>query len=104
MALVVLVSAVLASALAVRPGIARQRVYSTSALALWLAAAALTVTVLATNPYFHRFFEARRSEGSPTFGKGGLLWASLTLALLTLPVVIVAPEEALAAVPRSMRE
>jgi phosphate transport system permease protein len=41
---------------------------------------------------------------SPTFGTGGLLWASLTLALLTLPVVIVATEEALAAVPSSMRE
>ncbi len=41
---------------------------------------------------------------SPTFGTGGLLWASLTLALLTVPVVIVASEEALAAVPRSMRE
>lgn len=41
---------------------------------------------------------------SPTFGTGGILWASLTLALLTVPVVIVATEEALAAVPRSMRE
>jgi phosphate transport system permease protein len=41
---------------------------------------------------------------NPTFGKGGLLWASATLALLTLPVVIVATEEALAAVPSSMRE
>jgi phosphate transport system permease protein len=41
---------------------------------------------------------------SPTFGTGGILWASLTLALLTLPVVIVATEEALAAVPSSMRE
>ena len=41
---------------------------------------------------------------SPTFGTGGLLWASLTLALLTVPVVIVATEEALSAVPRSMRE
>ncbi len=41
---------------------------------------------------------------SPTFGTGGVLWASLTLALLTVPVVIVATEEALAAVPRSMRE
>jgi phosphate transport system permease protein len=41
---------------------------------------------------------------NPTFGKGGILWASLTLALLTLPVVIVATEEALAAVPNSMRE
>ena len=41
---------------------------------------------------------------NPTFGKGGILWASLTLALLTVPVVIVASEEALQAVPRSMRE
>ncbi len=41
---------------------------------------------------------------TPTFGTGGLLWASLTLALLTVPVVIVATEEALSAVPRSMRE
>jgi phosphate transport system permease protein len=41
---------------------------------------------------------------APTFGTGGILWASLTLALLTVPVVIVATEEALAAVPRSMRE
>ena len=40
----------------------------------------------------------------PTFGKIGVLWASLTLALLTLPVVIVATEEALSAVPNSMRE
>jgi phosphate transport system permease protein len=47
-------------------------------------------------------FEARLPN--PTFGKGGLLWASLTLALLTLPVVIVPSEEALAAVPGSMRE
>ncbi len=41
---------------------------------------------------------------NPTYGKGGILWASLTLALLTLPVVIVATEEALSAVPGSMRE
>ena len=41
---------------------------------------------------------------TPTFGTGGILWASLTLALLTVPVVIVSSEEALAAVPRSMRE
>ena len=41
---------------------------------------------------------------TPTFGTGGILWAALTLALLTVPVVIVATEEALAAVPRSMRE
>lgn len=41
---------------------------------------------------------------NPTFGKGGLMWAAFTLALLTLPVVIVATEEAVAAVPSSMRE
>jgi phosphate transport system permease protein len=41
---------------------------------------------------------------TPTYGTGGILWASMTLALLTVPVVIVAAEEALAAVPRSMRE
>lgn len=41
---------------------------------------------------------------SPTFGTGGILWASLTLALLTVPVVIVATEEGLAAVPRIVRE
>jgi phosphate transport system permease protein len=41
---------------------------------------------------------------TPTYGTGGILWAALTLALLTVPVVIVASEEALAAVPRSMRE
>ena len=41
---------------------------------------------------------------APTYGTGGILWASLTLALLTVPVVIVAAEEALAAVPRSVRE
>ena len=41
---------------------------------------------------------------TPTFGTGGLLWASLTLSLLTVPVVIVATEEALAAVPRGIRE
>jgi phosphate transport system permease protein len=41
---------------------------------------------------------------SPTYGTGGILWASLTLALLTLPVVIVSTEEGLAAVPRATRE
>jgi phosphate transport system permease protein len=41
---------------------------------------------------------------TPTFGTPGLLWASLTLALLTLPVVIVATEEGLARIPRSVRE
>lgn len=41
---------------------------------------------------------------APTFGTPGILWASLTLALLTLPVVIVATEEGLARIPRSLRE
>jgi len=41
---------------------------------------------------------------APTYGSGGLLWASLTLALLTVPVVIVATEEGLARIPRSIRE
>lgn len=41
---------------------------------------------------------------TPTFGTGGILWASLTLALLTVPVVIVATEEGLAAIPRGLRE
>jgi len=51
------------------------------------------------------FFRASLvADNQPTFGTGGLLWAALTLALLTLPVVIVATEEALAAVPNSMRE
>ena len=41
---------------------------------------------------------------SPTFGTPGLLWASLTMALLTLPVVIVSTEEGLSRIPRSLRE
>jgi phosphate transport system permease protein len=41
---------------------------------------------------------------TPTFGTGGILWGALTLALLTVPVVIVATEEGLAAVPRAVRE
>jgi phosphate transport system permease protein len=41
---------------------------------------------------------------TPTYGTGGILWAALTLALLTVPVVIVATEEGLAAIPRGTRE
>jgi phosphate transport system permease protein len=41
---------------------------------------------------------------TPTFGTGGILWASLTLALLTLPVVVVATEEGLQAVPQAVRD
>ncbi|MGB0732157.1 MAG: phosphate ABC transporter permease PstA [Pontibacterium sp.] len=48
------------------------------------------------------FFEA--AKPAPTFGTPGLMWASLTLALLTVPVVIVATEEGLARIPRAVRE
>jgi len=41
---------------------------------------------------------------APTFGTPGLLWASLTLAILTVPVVIVSTEEGLARIPRAIRE
>lgn len=41
---------------------------------------------------------------NPTFGTGGILWASLTLALMTVPVVVVATEEGLSAVPKEYRE
>lgn len=42
--------------------------------------------------------------GVATYGKPGLIWAALTLAILTMPVVIVATEEALRAVPRDLRD
>ncbi len=41
---------------------------------------------------------------APTFGSPGILWASLTLALLTVPVVIVSTEEGLSRIPSSIRE
>lgn len=41
---------------------------------------------------------------APVFGTPGLMWASITLAVLTLPVVIVATEEGLARIPKSIRE
>jgi len=50
------------------------------------------------------FFKDRLLDNTPTFGTGGILWASLTLALMTVPVVVVATEEALASVPRGVRE
>ncbi|AMG30069.1 phosphate ABC transporter, permease protein PstA [Grimontia hollisae] len=40
---------------------------------------------------------------NPTFGTPGILWSSLTLAILTLPVVIVSTEEGLARIPTSVR-
>jgi ABC-type phosphate transport system permease subunit len=68
----------------------------------WLLSLVGLIALLAKSPFFHGFFEA--TLPNPTYGKGCLLWASCTLALLTLPVVIVATEEALAAVPNSLRE
>jgi phosphate ABC transporter permease subunit PstA len=49
-----------------------------------------------------RWFYADRLP-VPTFGSGGLLWAALTLALLTLPVVVVSVEQGLARIPASLR-
>ena len=69
---------------------------------LWIAGVLLLFLALARCPYFSGFFRDRLP--APTYGTGGLLWASLTLALMTLPVVIVATEEALAAVPQGIRE
>jgi phosphate transport system permease protein len=42
--------------------------------------------------------------GQKVYGQPALIWAALTMAVLTLPVVIVATEEALRAVPRELRE
>lgn len=42
--------------------------------------------------------------GQPTYGKPSLIWAALTLAILTLPVVVVSTEEALKSVPRELRD
>lgn len=73
-----------------------------AAFILWIGFAALAIIAVAGTPYFEGFFRA--STPNPTFGTKGLLWSALTLALLTLPVVIVATEEAISAVPRSLRE
>jgi phosphate transport system permease protein len=48
------------------------------------------------------FFQDRLP--TPTYGTGGIIWAAATLALMTVPVVIVATEESVAAVPRGARE
>lgn len=68
----------------------------------WLLCLIGLVSLVVKSPFFNGFYQA--TLPNPTFGKGCLLWASCTLALLTLPVVIVATEEALAAVPNSLRE
>ena len=68
----------------------------------WLLCLFGLICLIVKSPFFNGYYQA--TLPNPTFGKGCLLWASCTLALLTLPVVIVATEEALAAVPNSIRE
>jgi len=101
--LLVLLGAVAIGALArPTPGqtpIWRSRILGWLAVALWLMTIGLVVGLIVGSPYFGGFFPART-----TFGTKGILWSSLTLALLTLPVVIVATEEAISAVPGSMRQ
>jgi ABC-type phosphate transport system permease subunit/ABC-type phosphate transport system auxiliary subunit len=79
-----------------------QIIMSNISTILWIGATVLLALLIVKTPFFSGFYETLLPN--PKFGKGGVLWASLTLALLTLPVVIVATEEALAAVPNSMRE
>ncbi len=79
-----------------------KRFWAKMAPALWLLSLVGAGVLVFKSPFFDGFYEARLP--APTFGKEGLLWASFTLALLTLPVVIVATEEALSAVPNSLRE
>ena len=79
-----------------------QKLLRRGSVVLWLTCLSGAMMLIVKIPYFDGLYRA--SLPNPVFGKGGLLWASFTLALLTLPVVIVATEEALAAVPGSMRE
>jgi phosphate transport system permease protein len=44
------------------------------------------------------------ADSGPVWGQPAIIWAALTLALLTLPVVIVATEEALKTIPRELKE
>ncbi|MGD9693261.1 MAG: ABC transporter permease subunit [Phycisphaerales bacterium] len=85
-----------------QPEEARHRAIWWGGLALWIGAAGLLAWVLATTPYFRGFYRERLPTA--TFGTKGIIWSALTLALLTLPVVIVATEEAISSVPRSLRE
>jgi phosphate transport system permease protein len=51
-----------------------------------------------------RAIDVAAYNGHPTYGQPSLIWAALTLAILTLPVVVVSTEEALRAVPRELRD
>jgi phosphate transport system permease protein len=81
---------------------ATQRWMGWAAASIWIASACGAIWLILGTPYFTGLFEA--SLPNSVFRSRGLLWSALTLALLTLPVVIVATEEAIAAVPRTMRE
>ncbi|MEM7630266.1 MAG: ABC transporter permease subunit [Planctomycetota bacterium] len=95
--------AMLGSARPGRPATRLQSAARSFSWVFWIGCVALAFVLIARTPYFGGFF-AEKLPQTPTFGGRGILWASLTLALLTLPVVIVATEEAIAAVPNSMRE
>jgi len=86
-----------------KPATRVNRVAAGLSWCLWIGAVGMAVWLVARTPYFHGWFSEKLPE-RPTFGGRGILWAALTLALLTLPVVIVATEEAISAVPGSMRE
>ncbi len=82
-----------------RPVGSRDRILGWAAGGLWIAAVALVIALVTYAPFFGGFFPART-----TFGTKGILWSALTLALLTLPVVVVATEEAITSVPGSLRQ
>lgn len=71
-------------------------------LVLLLIAVTGGLLVIAKVPFFEGLYSDELPN--PTFGKGCLLWASFTMALLTLPIVIVTTEEALASVPATLKE
>ena len=54
--------------------------------------------------FLGRGLDAVSGVGTPELGRPSLLWASLTLAVMTLPVVIVATEESLRSIPPGLRE
>lgn len=66
-----------------------------------LVCVCLAVDLIVRSPYFHGFYA---THPTATYGQGGILWSALTLALLTLPTVIVHSEEALSSVPRSLSD
>ena len=82
-----------------QPPTKRDKILGAGAMALWLSTLLLFIALIAKSPFFDGFFPART-----TFGTKGILWSALTLALLTLPVVVVATEEAISSVPGSLRE